>query len=215
MAKFQWEATTRAGEKRKGAMEADNAQVVEQRLRNDGMTVERVKKEPMQIVISFGSGVSPKDLQIFTRQLATMIDAGLPLVQCLDILANQTPNKIFARILQQVKTSVESGSTFSDALRRHPKVFDELYVNLCAAGEVGGILDTILNRLAQYIEKAVKLKGQIKSAMFYPIGILVVAIGVIAVMLIKVIPTFEEMYKNMGNATLPAATRFVIRMSHG
>ena len=215
MAKFQWEATTRTGEKRKGAMEAENAQIVEQRLRGDGMTVDRVKKEAKEIVISFGSGVSPKDLQIFTRQLATMIDAGLPLVQCLDILANQTPNKIFARILAQVKTSVESGSTFSDALRKHPKVFDELYVNLCAAGEVGGILDTILNRLATYIEKAVKLKGQIKSAMFYPIGILVVAIGVIAVMLIKVIPTFEEMYKNMGNAELPAATRFVIRMSHG
>jgi type IV pilus assembly protein PilC len=215
MAKFQWEATTRAGEKRKGAMEAESAQIVEQRLRGDGMTVERVKKEPKDIVITFGSGVSPKDLQIFTRQLATMIDAGLPLVQCLDILANQTPNKIFARILGQVKTSVESGSTFSDALRKHPKVFDELYVNLCAAGEVGGILDTILNRLATYIEKAVKLKGQIKSAMFYPIGILVVAIGVIAVMLVKVIPTFEEMYKNMGNAELPAATRFVIGMSKG
>jgi type IV pilus assembly protein PilC len=215
MAKFQWEATTRAGEKRKGAMEAESAQIVEQRLRGDGMTVERVKKEPKDIVITFGSGVSPKDLQIFTRQLATMIDAGLPLVQCLDILANQTPNKIFARILGQVKTSVESGSTFSDALRKHPKVFDELYVNLCAAGEVGGILDTILNRLATYIEKAVKLKGQIKSAMFYPIGILVVAIGVIAVMLVKVIPTFEEMYKNMGNAELPAATQFVIRMSNG
>ncbi|MFN0245921.1 MAG: type II secretion system F family protein [Kofleriaceae bacterium] len=215
MAKFHWEATTRAGEKRKGAMEAESAQIVEQRLRGDGMTVERVKKEAKDIVITFGSGVSPKDLQIFTRQLATMIDAGLPLVQCLDILANQTPNKIFARILGQVKTSVESGSTFSDALRKHPKVFDELYVNLCAAGEVGGILDTILNRLATYIEKAVKLKGQIKSAMFYPIGILVVAIGVIAVMLVKVIPTFEEMYKNMGNAELPAATRFVINMSKG
>ena len=215
MAKFLWEATTRAGEKRKGAMEAETAQVVEQRLRGDGMTVERVKKEPMQLQISFGSGVSPKDLQIFTRQLATMIDAGLPLVQCLDILASQTPNKIFARILSQVKTSVESGATFSDALRKHPKVFDELFVNLCAAGEIGGILDTILNRLATYIEKAVKLKSQIKSAMFYPIGILVVAIGVIAVMLIKVIPTFEDMYKNMGNAQLPAATRVVIRMSHG
>jgi type IV pilus assembly protein PilC len=215
MAKFQWEATTRAGEKRKGAMEAESAQIVENRLRGDGMTVERVKKQPKEIIITFGSGVAPKDLQIFTRQLATMIDAGLPLVQCLDILANQTPNKIFARILGQVKTSVESGSTFSDALRKHPKVFDELYVNLCAAGEIGGILDTILNRLATYIEKAVKLKGQIKSAMFYPIGILVVAIGVIAVMLVKVIPTFEEMYKNMGNAELPAATQFVIRMSNG
>ncbi len=215
MAKFQWEATTRTGEKRKGAMEAETAEIVENRLRGDGLTINRVKKEPRQISISIGSGVSSKDLQIFTRQLATMIDAGLPLVQCLDILANQNPNKIFARILGQVKSSVEQGSTFSDALKKHPRVFDDLYVNLVAAGEVGGILDTILNRLAIYIEKNVKLKGQIKSAMFYPIGILVVAIGVIAVMLIKVIPTFEDMYKNMGNAQLPSATRFVIGISHG
>ncbi|CAN5918597.1 type II secretion system F family protein [soil metagenome] len=215
MAKYIWEATTRSGEKRKGVMEAETPDIVEARLRGDGMTIGRVKKEPMQISIQFGTGVSPKDLQIFTRQLATMIDAGLPLVQCLDILASQTPNKIFAKMLGAVKTSVESGATFSDALRKHPKVFDELFVNLCQAGEVGGILDTILNRLATYIEKAVKLKAQIKSAMFYPIGILVVAIGVIAVMLIKVIPTFEDMYKNMGNAQLPAPTRVVIGISHG
>jgi type IV pilus assembly protein PilC len=215
MAKFQWEATTRAGEKKKGAMEADSAAQVEARLRGDGLTIDRVRKEPAQLTISFGSGVGHKDLQIFTRQLATMIDAGLPLVQCLDILAAQTPNKIFARVLSQVKSAVEQGATFSDALRRHPKVFDDLYVNLVAAGEIGGILDTILNRLAVYIEKAVKLRGQIKSALFYPIGIMVVAIGVIAVMLIKVIPTFENMYKEMGNAQLPAATRFVIGISHG
>ncbi len=215
MAKFQWEATTRTGDKRKGAMEADNAEIVENRLRADGMTINRVKKEPKAINISFGSGVNPKDLQIFTRQLATMIDAGLPLVQCLDILANQTPNKIFARILTQVKSSVEGGATFSDSLKKHPRVFDDLYVNLVAAGEVGGILDTILNRLAIYIEKNVKLKGQIKSAMYYPVGILVVAIGVIAVMLVKVIPTFENMYRNMGNAELPQATRVVIGISHG
>ena len=215
MAKFQWEATTRTGEKKKGAIEADNAAQVEARLRGDGLTVDRVRKEPAQLTISFGSGVGHKDLQIFTRQLATMIDAGLPLVQCLDILAAQTPNKIFARILSQVKNAVEQGSTFSDALRRHPRVFDDLYVNLVAAGEVGGILDTILNRLAVYIEKAVKLRGQIKSALFYPVGIMVVALGVIAVMLIKVIPTFENMYKEMGNAQLPGATRFVIGISHG
>lgn len=214
MAKFLWEATTRTGDKRKGAMEAESAEIVESRLRSDGMSIQRVKKEPKQIQITFGSGVPPKDLQIFTRQLATMIDAGLPLVQCLDILASQTPNKIFARILSQVKASVEQGTTFSEGLKKHPRVFDDLYVNLVAAGEVGGILDTILNRLALYIEKSVKLKAQIKSAMFYPVGILVVAIGVIAVMLIKVIPTFEDMYKNMGNAQLPAATRVVIRMSH-
>ncbi|HEY5935453.1 MAG TPA: type II secretion system F family protein [Kofleriaceae bacterium] len=215
MAKFQWEAQTRLGEKKKGVMEAETADQVENRLRSDGLAVSRVKKEAAQINITFGSGVTPKDLQIFTRQLATMIDAGLPLVQCLDILASQTPNKIFARILGQVKSSVEQGATFSESLRKHPKVFDELYVNLVAAGEVGGILDTILNRLAVYIEKAVKLKAQIKSAMFYPVGILVVAIGVIAVMLVKVIPTFENMYKEMGpGAKLPAPTKFVIGVSN-
>jgi type IV pilus assembly protein PilC len=214
MAKFQWEATTRTGEKRRGTMETDTAAQVEARLRGDGLTVDRVKKEAVGIQITFGSGVGHKDLQIFTRQLATMIDAGLPLVQCLDILAAQTPNKVFARILSQVKSAVEQGATFSDALRRHPRVFDDLYVNLVAAGEVGGILDTILNRLAVYIEKAVKLRSQIKSAMFYPVGVLVVAIGVIAVMLIKVIPTFENMYKEMGHAELPGATKFVINISH-
>jgi type IV pilus assembly protein PilC len=213
MAKFNWEATARNGEKKKGTMEAETAEIVESRLVNDGMTVTRLKKEPKQIV--FGSGVTPKDLQIFTRQLATMIDAGLPLVQCLDILSAQSSNKVFGNILGQIKSSVEQGSTFSEALKRHPKVFDELYVNLVAAGEIGGILDTILNRLAIYIEKAVKLKAQIKSAMFYPIAIFVVAIGVICVMLIKVIPTFQDMYKQMGpKAKLPGATQVVMNMSN-
>jgi type IV pilus assembly protein PilC len=216
MAKFQWEAATRTGEKKRGAMEADSAEAVENRLRGDGLTVSRVKKESKALNITFGSGVTPKDLQIFTRQLATMIDAGLPIVQCLDILASQTPNKVFAGILSQVKNAVESGATFSEALKRHPKVFDDLYVNLVAAGEVGGILDTILNRLAIYIEKSVKLKAQIKSAMFYPIAILVVAIGVICVMMIKVIPTFEKMYKQMGpKAKLPYPTEVVLMISRG
>ena len=187
MAKFTWEGTTRAGEKRKGILEADTREVAEERLRGDGVINPKVRKEggfgDMQITI--GSGVSSKDLQVFTRQLATMIDAGLPLVQCLDILAAQSENKVFRKVLTSVKNAVEQGSTFSDALRRHPRVFDELYVNLVAAGEVGGILDTILNRLATYIEKAVKLKGQLKSAMYYPAGIMVVAIGVITIMLTK------------------------------
>jgi type IV pilus assembly protein PilC len=168
----------------------------------------------LNVNIQIGTGVTPKDLQIFTRQLATMIDAGLPLVQCLDILANQSENKAFQKILFSVKNSVEQGATFSDSLKKHPKVFDDLYVNLVAAGEVGGILDTILNRLAVYIEKAVKLKGQLTSAMYYPAGILVVAIGVICVMLIKVIPTFEKMYKDMGNAKLPGPTLVVVNLSH-
>ncbi len=215
MAKFQWEGTTRAGEKRKGVMDADNASAVTERLKGDGLTVGRVKREGgINVNISFTSGVTPKDLQIFTRQLATMIDAGLPLVQCIDILANQTENKSFQKVLSSVKNSVEQGATFSDSLRKHPKVFDELYTNLVAAGEVGGILDTILNRLAIYIEKAVKLKNQLKSAMYYPTGIMVVAFGVICVMLIKVIPTFEKMYKDLGNAKLPSITLLVVNMSH-
>jgi type IV pilus assembly protein PilC len=218
MAKFQWEGTTRAGEKRKGVMEAASAQEVESRLRGDGLaSVGKVRKEGglnLNINLSIGTGVSSKDLQIFTRQLATMIDAGLPLVQCLDILASQAPNKQFAKILFAVKSSVEQGTTFSDALRKHPKVFDELYVNLVAAGEVGGILDTILGRLATYIEKAVKLKNQLKSAMYYPAGILIVAVAVIIIMLTKVIPTFEKMYHDMGNHELPGPTQVVIKISH-
>ena len=209
MAKFSWEGTTRAGEKRRGVIEAETRGVVEERLRSDNISIQTIKREGGlgDINIQIGTGVTAKDLQIFTRQLATMIDAGLPLVQCLDILANQTENKSFKKILSSVKNSVEQGATFSDALRRHPKVFDELYVNLVQAGEIGGILDTILNRLAVYIEKAVKLRGQLKSAMYYPAGILVVAIGVIAVMLVKVIPTFEGLYRDMGNAQLPGPTR--------
>jgi type IV pilus assembly protein PilC len=216
MARFAWEGTTRAGEKRRGVIEADNRTIVEERLRSDNINVSSVKREGglSDIQIQIGTGVSSKDLQIFTRQLATMIDAGLPLVQCLDILAAQSENKSFKKILTSVKNHVEQGATFSEALRKHPKVFDELYVNLVAAGEIGGILDAILNRLAVYIEKAVKLKGQLKSAMYYPAGILVVAVGVIAVMLVKVIPTFEAMYKDMGNAQLPGATQFVINLSH-
>jgi len=196
-------------------MEADSDAMVEGRLRAEGLTPKRIKREAREINITFGSGVTPKELQIFTRQLATMIDAGLPLVQCLEILSQQTANKIFAKALGTVKSSVEQGTTFSDALRRHPKIFDELYVNLVAAGEAGGLLDTILNRLAIYIEKAVKLKGQLKSAMIYPISILCIAIAVVALMLWKVIPVFEGMYKNFQGAKLPGATQFVINLSHG
>jgi type IV pilus assembly protein PilC len=187
MPKFVYEATSRSGETRKGEFEAESIESAENRLRNDGLVPVKVKKKALDLGnianIQIGSGVQPKDLQIFTRQLATMIDAGLPLVQCLEILSGQTQNKAFAKVLGSVKNSVEQGATFSDALRKHPKVFDELYVNLIAAGEIGGILDTILGRLAVYIEKAVKLKGQLKSAMIYPISILVIAIGVIAVMM--------------------------------
>jgi type IV pilus assembly protein PilC len=216
MAKFQWEGTTRTGETRQGVMEAASEDAVQARLRGEQITPRRIRKAAeRQLKLSLGSGVKVKDLLIFTRQLATMIDAGLPLVQCLDILGTQSENKAFARVLQNVKNSVESGSTFSDALRKHPKVFDDLFVNLIAAGEVGGILDTILNRLAAYIEKSVKLARQVKSAMVYPIAILVVAVVVVVVMLTKVIPVFEKMYKEFKGAKLPKPTEFVIMLSNG
>src|SRR5689334_20162657 len=215
MAKFSWEGTTRAGESRRGTIEAADEAAVMTRLRADQITVKRVSKARQGFALKIGSGVGAQDLKLFTRQLAVMIDAGLPLVQAIDILATQSPNPHFAKVLQSVKSSVEQGATFSDALRKHPRVFDELYVNLVAAGEIGGILDAILNRLATYIEKAVKLKKQLQSAMIYPAGIMVVAIGVVAVMLLKVIPKFEDMYKQFPGAKLPGPTVFVIKISHG
>ena len=215
MAKFSWEGTTLNGETRRGTMEAADEAAVQNRLRADQITPRRVKKSRTDIVITIGTGVTPDDLKLFTRQLAVMIDAGLPLVQALDILATQNQNPAFAKILYSVKSSVEQGATFSDALRKHPKVFDELFTNLIAAGEVGGIMDAILNRLATYIEKAVKLRRQLKSAMVYPTAILFVAAGVIAVMMLKVIPQFESMYKDFPGAKLPKPTKVVIDLSHG
>ncbi|MEM9490237.1 MAG: type II secretion system F family protein, partial [Myxococcota bacterium] len=215
MAKFNWEGVTRSGESRRGSMEAADEDAVANRLRAENITPKRIRKASAQKeIVLFGSGVKTRDILIFTRQLSTMIDAGLPLVQCLEILSAQTDNKIFAKVLLNVKNNVESGANFSDALRRHPKIFDELFINLIAAGEVGGILDTILNRLGSYIEKAVKLKRQVKSAMTYPVAILAIAVIVVAVMLGKVIPVFENMYKEFRGAQLPAPTQFVINLSN-
>ena len=179
MAEFTWEGRARTGEVRKGTMEADTADAVHNRLRAQQFSNVKVKKKAKALKLSFGSPVSNKELVIFTRQFSTMIDAGLPLVQCLDILSTQGDNKAFNDILKDVKGHVEQGGTFSDALARHPKVFDDLYVNLVDAGEVGGILDTILNRLAIYIEKRVKLQRQVRGAMVYPLGVLMVAIAAI------------------------------------
>ena len=211
MAEFAYEARARTGEVKKGTMTAEDAAAVEERLKGQQLTVVSVKKKLDLSAIQFGSGVSPKDLVTFTRLFATMIDAGLPLVQCLDILSNQTDNKIFQKVLADVKSSVEQGSTFSDALRKHPKVFDDLYVNLVQAGEVGGILDSIMNRLAVYIEKRVKLVRQVKGAMTYPAIVIVVAGLVIAVLMSFVIPAFEQMFKEFNaSAALPKITQIVI-----
>jgi type IV pilus assembly protein PilC len=209
-----WEARTRAGEVKKGEMEALDATAVDTRLKALGLSPVKVKKKPTELTLpKFGSGVTGKDILVFTKQFATMIDAGLPLVQCLDILANQMDNARFKKVVLAIKAKVESGSTFADALKDHPKVFDELFVQLCAAGEVGGILDTILNRLANYREKSEKLKRKVKGAMIYPVIVICVAIGVTALLLLKVTPVFAKMFSDFGSA-MPAPTQFVIDMSN-
>lgn len=217
MAKFSWEARSKAGAVQKGVMEAPNVALVEAQLKRYGFTGIQVKEEgkglQKDLKFSFGGKkVETKDLVVFTRQFATMIDSGLPLVQCLDILASQQENKTFKEVLFKVKENVESGSTFADALKKHPKVFDDLYANLVAAGEVGGILDTILQRLAAYIEKAMKLKKQVKGAMVYPMTIMSIAVVVVGVILVFVIPTFAKMFADFGG-DLPLPTKFVIALS--
>jgi type IV pilus assembly protein PilC len=216
MAEFVWEARARTGEVRKGSREAESEDAVNQWLRGQQLQPTKVKKKAASLGLSLqiGSGVSHKDLVTFTRLFATMIDAGLPIVQCLDILQGQTDNKIFAGILKDIKSQVEQGSTFSDALRKHPKVFDNLYTNLVQAGEVGGILDTILNRLAVYIEKALKLRRQVQGAMVYPSIVVVVFVGVLSILLGFVIPGFETMFKDFGaKDALPALTKGVMVVS--
>lgn len=214
MAEFTYEAKARDGQVRKGIREAENEDTVTAWLKQQGLTPVKVKKKGKDFNITFGSGVSSKDLVIFTRQFGTMIDAGLPLVQALDILSNQNDNPIFAKILKDVKSNVEQGRTFSESLARHPSVFDALYVNLVRAGEVGGILDTILNRLSIYIEKNVKLARQVRGALVYPAGIISIAAIVVSVLLTWVIPTFERMFADFGAADdLPGLTKFVINLS--
>ena len=211
---FVWEGKTRQGESRAGTMEAPSADVVIERLKAQQIQASRVKKKPVEIHIKIGTGIKTKEVVVFTRQFATMIDAGLPLVQCLEILGSQQVNVHFQKVIMSVKGEVESGSTLADALNRHPKVFDELYVNLVSAGEVGGILDTILNRLATYMEKNLKLKRQVKGAMVYPSVVLLVAGAVTGILLVWVIPIFEKMFRDFGG-TLPAPTQFVIDLSNG
>ncbi|OHB30340.1 MAG: pilus assembly protein PilC [Desulfuromonadaceae bacterium GWC2_58_13] len=218
MPKFSWEGKNRTGQVQKGEMEASTEAAVNAQLRRMGIMPSKVKARGKGLdkdlkIPGFAPKITTKDLVVFTRQFATMIDAGLPLVQCLDILGRQQDNKTFKKILVNVKESVESGSTFADALKKHPKAFDDLYVNLVAAGEVGGILDTILNRLAAYIEKALKLKKQVKSAMTYPTTIIGIALVVVSVILVFVIPAFEKMFADFGGA-LPAPTQIVINISN-
>ncbi|MCY1081153.1 type II secretion system F family protein [Archangium lansingense] len=214
-AQFLWEAKTKSGETKKGEMEASDIEAVNARLKSLGLNPVKVRKKGLldsDLNLALGSAVTGKDILVFTRQFATMIDAGLPLVQCLDILGSQMDNPAFRKVVFAIKNKVEQGSTFADALADHPKVFDELFVQLCAAGEVGGILDNILNRLAAYREKNEKLKRKVKGAMTYPVIVLLVAFGVTALLLLKVTPTFAKMFSDFGQA-LPAPTQFVVDLS--
>jgi type IV pilus assembly protein PilC len=201
---------------KKGELEAVNEAAVMAQLRAQMLLPVSVKekaKDVSEYLPFLKQGISTRELVIFTRQFATMIDAGLPLVQCLEILSDQQPNRTFKSILREVKSDVEQGSTFADALRKHPKPYDNLYVNLVQAGEIGGILDTILNRLAVYLEKADALARKVKGAMVYPTTVLVVAVGVVILMLVKVIPTFEKMFEDFGGE-LPGPTQMVVNLSH-
>jgi type IV pilus assembly protein PilC len=219
MAVYQWVGVSPRGETLRGEMEAMTRQAVITRLR-----AQRIQPVPEKIrekgrglsreikLPSFGSPVKQRDIVVFTRQFATMIDAGLPLVQCLDILQAQNDNKQFRDAIRDVKEQVESGATFAASLKRHPKIFSDLYCNMVAAGEVGGILDTILNRLAAYMEKIVKLKSKIKGAMIYPACIIAAAVLVTGILLVYVIPVFAELFHSFGQA-LPAPTQFVINLS--
>ncbi len=216
MAAFTWEGVTKSGESRNGVMEAKSADEAKQRIKAQGITPSKVKKKGFKIKLPKlgGGGVSTKDLVIFTRQFSTMIDAGLPLVQCLEILSTQSDSAGLKRVLREVKEVVEGGATFADALRKHPKVFDELYVNLVGAGEVGGILDTILSRLAAYIEKNMRLIKKVKGAMIYPVCIVIIAFVVLFVLLYYVIPVFEKMFADFGSKqALPAMTQSLIDLS--
>jgi type IV pilus assembly protein PilC len=209
---FKWEGKTRQGTIQKGELAAKSKEEVITLLRRQNILPITVAAKPKEFSFQFGAGVKDSDVVIFTRQLATMIDAGLPLVQCLEILGTQSENKFLAKVVIQVRSDVESGSTFAEAIRKHPKVFNDLYANMVAAGEAGGILDTILQRLAAYMEKFAKIKRQIKGAMIYPSVILFVAVAVVALLMVVVVPMLANMFSEMGQA-LPLPTRIVTAAS--
>lgn len=212
---YLWVAETKKGRKLKGELEAANEQIARAQLKKRNLNILKLKPKPKDVFESIPflqPKVKSKDIVVFTRQFSTMIDAGLPLVQGLNILAEQSSNPTLKTILKQVTKDVEGGSTLAEALKKHPKVFDELFVNLVAAGEVGGILDTILQRLATFIEKADDLRRKIKGAMTYPAVVVAIAIIVIAVILVFVIPVFQDMFASFGSA-LPAPTQLVVNMS--
>lgn len=211
---YTYRGTNRAGATVSGELSAPSKNDLQNLLRRQQITPSKMSEKGREFNIpTFGGGVSAKELAIFTRQFSVMIDAGLPLVQCLEILAGQQENKIFQKVLTNTRSSVEGGATLSAAMRQSPKVFDPLYVNMVEAGETGGILDTILQRLSSYIEKNVKLQRAVKSALVYPVGVLTIAAGVIILLLWKVVPIFATLFAGLGVA-LPLPTRIVITMSN-
>ena len=212
---YTWVGTNRKNETRKGEMEAANEAVVRSNLVRLKITPNKIKKKPKDLfenVSWLQPKVKEKDIILFARQFSTMIDAGLPIIQCLEILFTQQGNKTFKRMIKEIKEQVEGGATLAEALKRFPKHFDDLFVNMIAAGEAGGILDAILRRLAAYMEKAAKLKAQVKGAMTYPIVTLIIAIAVLGIILVFVIPVFEEMFADFGGE-LPLPTQLVVTAS--
>jgi type IV pilus assembly protein PilC len=216
MAKFNWEGTSVEGLRKVGVIEANNADEARSKLRSLQIEPTVVKKNLSSIEISLPrlGGVKTKTLVVFVRQLATMIDAGLPLVQCLDILGSQEPDPEFKKVVFGVKAHVETGGTLAEGLKKYPKVFDTLFVSLVQAGEVGGILDTILNRLASYVEKSMKTKQKVQGALKYPAFVMIASFGILGVMLWKVIPQFAGMFLTLGGSELPALTKVVVAASN-
>lgn len=211
---FTYRGTNRAGATVTGERQADNKAQLAAALRREQINVSKLSEKGKEFNIpTFGAGVESKELAVFTRQFSVMIDAGLPLVQCLEILAGQQENKTFQKILNSVRGSVEGGATLSASMKQHEKVFDALYYNMVEAGETGGILDTILQRLSTYIEKNVKLKRAVKSAMIYPVAVLGIATLVITLLLWKVVPVFVTLFNGL-NVDLPLPTRIVIGLSN-
>jgi type IV pilus assembly protein PilC len=215
MPNFIWKGKTRTGAAQEGVLLADSRTAAEAVLRRQNIQVTSIKEKGREIAIlpKLPQGVNSKRLAIFTRQFSVMLDAGLPLVQCLEILGEQEDHRTFREIILKVRSDVEQGSSLAEAMRKHPKAFDELYVNMIAAGEAGGILDIILQRLSTYIEKAVKLKSQVKSALIYPVAVILIAIFVVWIILWKVIPVFAQLFAGLGGE-LPLPTRVVVAASN-
>jgi type IV pilus assembly protein PilC len=214
MPDYKYQGTSRSGGSVSGVMTASNKTELASLLKRQQITATKMTEKGKEFNMpQFGGGVNAKELAIFTRQFSVMIDAGLPLVQCLEILASQQENKFFQKVLTNTRSQVEGGATLSAAMRSSPKVFDALYVNMVEAGETGGILDTILQRLSSYIEKNVKLQRAVKSALVYPVGVLTVAGGVITLLLWKVVPIFATLFAGLG-VDLPLPTKIVIALSN-